>query len=216
MTLEIPGWSGRRNDDGDRFENLRVKPRRTDLTPRVRTDGAMESRINPLPSSGLPLHVARRVLVRLDGSAAGRAALDYASQVARENRGCLIMMLISSQAWMCASAWPALSVPPPVLQVEGAEIDWLRAAVNAVADDVAVIHLVSRGPVGPALAREALRHNCDAVVIGRKFGHALPGSVERYLRRHLPLPVIAIRTSHEQAATRIDRARLGRGWVNVA
>src|SRR5262249_31675765 len=123
----------------------------------------------------------------------------YARHLAEANHGCIVVMLVFSEAW-CLGAWPVPSAPPPVVQVEGAEIDWLRTTVDAVPDEIPVTHLTSRGPVGPALAHAALRHNCDAVVIGRRPWRSWPGALERYLRAHAAVPVIAVPSSQQSSS----------------
>jgi hypothetical protein len=153
----------------------------------------MSREVGALRSDRYGTSLPRRLLVSLDASAAGRATLDYAQTISQANHGCIVMMLVFSERW-CMGPWPAPAIPPPIAQVEGAEVDWLMSAVDSVPHDVGVTHLMSRGPAGPALASAAVRHSCDAVVIGRRSWRPWAGAVERYVRAHLPMPVIVVPT----------------------
>jgi nucleotide-binding universal stress UspA family protein len=133
-----------------------------------------------------------RILVGYDGSRASRAALAWAEATARENHARLTLVMVVQRAW-CAACWPGMAIAPAQDELERGAATELRNAIDELGPDVSVTSKVLSGPLGPALVREARRQDCDAVVIGRGR-RLLPWSspVERYLRRHCEIPVIAI------------------------
>jgi hypothetical protein len=95
----------------------------------------------------------------------------------------------------------------------------LRRAIDALATDLSVTSTIVHGRVGPALLRESRRHDYDAIAIGR--GHRplqpWPSAVERYLRRHVSVPMIVVplgtpdalvQAAREPAAPRITAVRV--------
>lgn len=152
----------------------------------------------------------RRLLVQFDGSKASWAALRHAEAIARRNHGCLVVAQVLDGAW-CACGWPGFSIAVPASEMERMAMRELRAAVDTLSDDVSVVSVVGRGAVGRALARIAVTHQCDAIVLGprrRLGGLTWPGAAERQLRRHSRLPVLVVGAEHPRAPRRALRERL--------
>lgn len=149
------------------------------------------------------MRAARHLLIGFDGSEPAHAALRWAEDVAQRNHVCLTIVLVVHRPWF-AGIWPVLSSAPAACELERAAIDALRTAVGALAQDVSVVWQVSHGPVGAVLEREAFRHDCDAIVIGR--GHRQrrpwPGTIERYLRWHVLKPVVVVPLAGARIRTR--------------
>ena len=139
---------------------------------------SLAAAVREAPASVSAMVVARPLLIGFVGSAPARAALAWAERVARGNHGCLTLVLVLNQPWF-ASVRPALSIAPTVVDLEQAAIEALRAAVAALGDEVSVTLCVVPGPVGIALAREALNPHYDAIEIGRgrRRWRPWPGSV---------------------------------------
>ena len=155
--------------------------------------------------SGREAAPARRVLVGFDGSDAAHAALEHAAELAQRNHGCLTIVLVLTE--QVCMGWPMLATAPPLGDIQQAVIGDLRRAVEELAEDISVVSVVRRGPVGPALLREALRNQCDAIVIGRRCGvwSRLTGGVRRYLSWHAEAQLIVV------GAPTPGRLALGRG-----
>jgi uncharacterized membrane protein YbhN (UPF0104 family)/nucleotide-binding universal stress UspA family protein len=142
------------------------------------------------PSAAAPVVLTagpRRMLVGFDGSPPARAALTWASDLARRTHGSLTVVLAVVPPWW--SFFPGLA--GAAYELERSTISTLKGAVAELAPDVSVAWLVSHDPVATALRREAARQGSDAIVIGshRRRWH---GWLERSLRRHAPAPVIAV------------------------
>jgi uncharacterized membrane protein YbhN (UPF0104 family)/nucleotide-binding universal stress UspA family protein len=149
------------------------------LRPRLVAPGA----VAPVALAADP----HRILVGFDGSPPARAALAWASDLARRTHGSLTVVLAVAQPWW--SFFPGLA--GAAYELERATVSTLQRAVAELAADVSVAWLVSHDPAAVALRREAARQGSDAIVIGshRRRWH---GWLERSLRRHAPAPVIAV------------------------
>lgn len=90
--------------------------------------------------------------------------------------------------------WPLVAMVPPPPDREKQQLQTLREAVDELEQDTSVVWVVCEGAVGPALAREASRNGCDAIVIGAPSSRwtRLTGGVARYLERHSGIEVIVV------------------------
>ena len=147
------------------------------------------------------MRAARRLLVGFDGSPASVNALRRAARTARRNHGCLLVVSVVTDQAGCVLVSPlGLCVAIPE-DPEQTALDSLQGAVEALPEDVSVCTVVCRGRVGPVLAAQAIRHGCDAIVIGAHHGFWswLTGGVEGYLRRHSQTRLIVDRPSRQRS-----------------
>lgn len=132
-----------------------------------------------------------RVLVGVDGSAEGDAALAWAVHLARRTGQRLTVV----HAWMIP--WPAEAVVRPevvdAFHDEAQRV--LDAAVASVGDGVEVEPVLVAGGAARALI-EAADHDTALVVVGtRGRGGALAallGSVSHQLAHHAPVPLVVV------------------------
>jgi nucleotide-binding universal stress UspA family protein len=128
----------------------------------------------------------RSVLVAIDGSPHADLALAVAIAIAQRDHARLTIITVAGT--IGAAAWSGV-VSPTELQAEvdhGAQ-KVLRAAVDAVPDDLPVSTVMPHGPAGPAIVEEVKRGRHDAVVLGARgrgrIGAAV-GSVHNFVLHH--------------------------------
>lgn len=131
----------------------------------------------------------RNILVALDGSADGYAALSHAASLARNQETRLTVLSVVP---MNGAAGP---LPVPDLRHFHAGV--LQAAVNAVPDDVSVDTLLESGDPAETIVRLAEQADHDLIVMG-SHGHsrvhqALLGSVSEQVLKASTRPVLLMR-----------------------
>jgi nucleotide-binding universal stress UspA family protein len=134
----------------------------------------------------------RRLLVGFDGNPAALGALRHAVRLARRNHGRLVVVCVVPENARGVVVSPlGLCVALPEDPDQSAA-RLVRAVRERVPDSVSVVTVVRRGRVGAALAAEAERFGCDAIVIGahHSLWSRVSGGVERYLRRHSQIRLI--------------------------
>ncbi len=171
---------------------------------RRRAHGIAPGAAGPLPSSPA---AGGRVVVGIDDSPAGLAALRWAVRAAREAG----LQLVAVRSW--ALGLPrhgglrrhrALVHPHVVLYFDGSEQSGasaeivrkaFRIAAGGVPRDVTVTVRTPEGVPGPALTGIAGSAG-DVIVVGddsrMSLNHLLHGSVSRYCREHAHCPVVVI------------------------
>jgi nucleotide-binding universal stress UspA family protein len=153
----------------------------------------------------------RRVIVGIDDSPSGLAALQWAVGQARERQA----QLVAVRSW--ALGLPRhggrhhrhLAHPRVVVFFSGAEQRWasatlvrdaFRAATGGQPRDIAVTVRTPEGDPGAALTSIATRDG-DMIVVGRKhmppWRQSRQGSVSRYCRLHAGCPVVVVPTVQE-------------------
>jgi nucleotide-binding universal stress UspA family protein len=158
----------------------------------------------------------RRIIVGIDDSPSGLAALQWAVSQAR---GCQAQ-LVAVRSWALGlprhggrhHRHPAH--PHVVVFFNGAEQreasaklvgDAFWAATGGQPCDVTVIVRTPEGDPGAALTGIAIRDG-DLIVLGREHGpswrHARQGSVSRYCRSHAGCPVVVVPTGSSGRAVR--------------
>jgi nucleotide-binding universal stress UspA family protein len=140
----------------------------------------------------------RSILVALDGSPDGYAALKHATTLARDQNAPLTLLSVA----------PPLSTPvsaaPPPCDLYHMHVGVLRAAAASVPMDLGVTTRLERGDPAATIMRIAREEAHDLVVMG-SHGHsrihrALLGSVSEQVLRNSPVPVLLMRAG-EQVAT---------------
>lgn len=153
----------------------------------------------------------RRIIVGIDDTPSGLAALRWAVGQARSRQA----QLVAVRSW--ALGLPRhgghhhrhLAHPRVVLFFNGAEQrdasvklvrDAFRTATGGRPRDITVTVRTPEGDPGAALTGIATR-NGDMIVVGRRYGpgwwHAHRGSVSRYCRSHAACPVVVVPTGGE-------------------
>jgi nucleotide-binding universal stress UspA family protein len=146
--------------------------------------------------------MAGRIVVGIDGSALGRAALAWARDEARVHEATLVAV----HAWTFVPPPPIaepgmVPLPPPDLV---GELEGEREAAQAVLDEavaeldgsgVRVEERLAEGPAGDALVAAAA--DADLLVVGSHgrggLAAALLGSVSQHVVKHAPCPVVIVR-----------------------
>lgn len=158
----------------------------------------------------------RNILVGVDGSPASDRALQRAVELAREGNARLTLLTaISKPPAFAAGLGDAAAVAALTQGLCDDALARLRAAVEAVPDELPVTTLVSTRPVCRALL-ERVGSGChDLVVIGtRDHGRVrrwLSGSVSRAMIRRCEVPVLVVHDdrprSTRRSAVRLTRRR---------
>ena len=138
------------------------------------------------------------IVVGVDGSEGGIAALRYALEEARL-RGAAVRVV---SAWHApAAAYEAVWVPAPldVTQFEAIGTDAAKVSIEAVAAESGGIEItteVAQGQAGHVLLSAA--EGADLLVVGSRglggFRGLLLGSVSQQCAHHAPCPVVIVPT----------------------
>jgi nucleotide-binding universal stress UspA family protein len=144
-------------------------------------------------------HPVKKILVGVDGSPESRAAVDYASKLARETSRGLVLAYVAEP-------------PLPIDLVPAQNDEELRLWAQKVLDGIAsrtrrtgleVETAVLSGPVAETLAEAALADGIDFVVVGHRdrgaVTRALLGSVADRLAQISPKPLLLVPESAHAA-----------------
>jgi nucleotide-binding universal stress UspA family protein len=131
------------------------------------------------------------VLVAVDGSPHSDLALASAIALAQRDHARLTVMSVA--VTVGAAAWSgAVSAPDLQDEVDRGTEKSLRAAVDAVPDDLPVSSVLVHGHPGQAIVEQVRNGRHDAVVLGARgvgrMGAAF-GSVSQYVLHHVDVAV---------------------------
>jgi nucleotide-binding universal stress UspA family protein len=136
----------------------------------------------------------RSVLVAVDGSLHADMALSLAIALAQRDHARLtVLTVVPNVRDSAAAAWN-VPVDPMALQEQADRQAQgvLRAAIDAVPDDLPVCSRLRHGHAGPEIVAEARETEHDAVVVGaRGLGRigSMVGSVSGYVLHHVKVAV---------------------------
>jgi nucleotide-binding universal stress UspA family protein len=135
-----------------------------------------------------------RIVVGVDGSPGGEAALRWACDYARLTGGAVEAILSWNEHPLLAGVAETLGGGVPLDQVEDQARGMLAAAVGAVVGDDAgatVTQTIEAGSPGDVLVAAA--SNADLLVVGRHSGGVIQlGSVSAHCARHAACPVVVV------------------------
>jgi nucleotide-binding universal stress UspA family protein len=137
------------------------------------------------------------ILVAVDGSEHGAAALRTAAQLAGEEHARLTVITAvppaPALAQLSAAGAAALADVAELMGDAGKQI---RAQVDALPDDVSVTSIVVAGHAHEAILERLREGNHDLLVMGTRglgrVGSALLGSVSQAVLHHAEVPVLVV------------------------
>ena len=141
---------------------------------------------------------ARRLLVPVDGSDAGGAALDVAASLARELGGTVTLLAIAAAAPPTADPLTGIATALPERQqvLDQLAQEQLGDATARIGDGVDVRTSLSWAPAGAAIVEHAETGEHDAVVVPwperGALGHLLHDHAVRHVLAHCRLPVLVV------------------------
>jgi nucleotide-binding universal stress UspA family protein len=155
--------------------------------------------------------VGTRIVVGVDGSAHGRAALRFAAEEARLRRA----ILVATHAWqftapVAVGTSDVMAMPAQNLSAELAADREVaeRVLEEAIEDalgaspDVEIERLLVEDAPGEGLVVAA--EGAELVVVGSRgrgsFASAVLGSVSHHVVQHAPCPVVIVRAEHDSEA----------------
>ncbi|MEA2425401.1 MAG: hypothetical protein QOH13_1811 [Thermoleophilaceae bacterium] len=137
--------------------------------------------------------IYRNILVAIDGSSESRAALDHATELAREQHALLTLITVVPPVAATAAAGSAQVLP---LQEQCFQ-DTLDEAAAAVPQDVGLVRILARGKPSREIADRLADGDFDLVVMGThgrgRVGEAMLGSVSREVIHRAHTPVLLVR-----------------------
>ena len=150
-----------------------------------------------------------RILVGVDDSRAARQALARAIEMVQAGNGRLGLLSSAPFPPPIAAAGPAV-LPVTREQLERELVEWaarnVEDAAQNVPQEIPITKLVTRGPAGAALLREAQSGCWDLVVVGQSHRRHWPlGAVGDRLNRRSDVPVLVV---HEEEEEEPRRGRL--------
>ena len=145
------------------------------------------------------------ILVAVDGSEHGAAALRTAEQLAREEHARLTVITavppVPAMAQLTPGSVTALADVEHLMGEAGARI---RAQVDALAEDLSVTSLVVAGQPAPVILGRLREANHDLLVMGTRglgrVGSALLGSVSQHVLHEAEVPVLVVRAPRRDTA----------------
>src|SRR3954465_15225601 len=146
--------------------------------------------------------VYRNILVAVDGSPDGDAALAHASALARDQRARLT--LLTAIPPIPATALLATGAAPPRSEVVRHYAELLRQAAATLPEGVSLPPLLVEGPPAKALIERAKSGAFDLIVMG-SHGHGrlhatLLGCVSQKVLHASPIPVLLTRAPEPEPA----------------
>src|SRR3954451_5560109 len=145
----------------------------------------------------------RNILVAVDGSPDGEAALEHAAELARDQRARLT--LLTAIPPIPATALLATGAAPPRSEVVRHYSDLLRRAAAGLPADISITTLLVEGPPARALIERARSGAFDLIVMG-SHGHgrlhqSLLGCVSQKVLHASPIPVLLTRAPAQETAS---------------
>lgn len=138
----------------------------------------------------------RSVLVAVDGSRHGDAALVHAIELARDGNARLTILTATPSPPGVSLVGPgAAAVAEATAGMDHDFDEILRAAVDRVPDDLPVTSVHASGPPASAILSEVKRGDHDLIVMGSRglgVARALMGSVSHRVLRHAPAAVLIV------------------------
>jgi nucleotide-binding universal stress UspA family protein len=137
-----------------------------------------------------------RILVGVDDSRAAREALARAIEVVQAGHGRLGLLSSAPSPPPLAAVGPAV-LPVSREQLERELVEWARRnveeAARLVPAEIPITKLITRGPAGAALLREARTGRWDLVVVGQSCRRHWPlATVGDRLNRRSDVPVLVV------------------------
>jgi nucleotide-binding universal stress UspA family protein len=137
------------------------------------------------------------ILVAVDGSEHGAAALRTAEQLAREEHARLTVITAVPPAPAVAQLSPgSVAALADVDHLMGEAGKRIRAQVDALAQDLSVTSLVVAGQPAPVILARLREANHDLLVMGTRglgrVGSALLGSVSQHVLHEADVPVLVV------------------------
>ena len=142
-----------------------------------------------------------KILVPLDGSRTAEAALPLALQLARTEKGALVLLMVAN---IHPAPDPA-PCEPDLVPIRDAQIylDTARRQIGPDYRDVSAV--VWRGAPAAAIVRAAMQYDADHIVMtthGRTGNQRdMFGSVADAVLRNAPMAVVVVRPPREQSST---------------
>ena len=138
------------------------------------------------------------ILVAIDGSEHGAAALRTAAQLAREGHARLTVLTavpaIPASARLSAAGVAAMG---DAVQLMGEVGERIRKQVDALPDDISVTSIVVAGHPAPVILERLRAGRYDLLVMGTRglgrVGSALLGSVSQAVLHAASVPVLVVR-----------------------
>jgi nucleotide-binding universal stress UspA family protein len=134
----------------------------------------------------------RSILVPVDGSAHSRAALEHATELAREQHAQLTLITVIPPVSSVAAAGSAQVLPMQDECFSHA----LDEAVATVPQDVGLVRILARGKPAREIAERAATGEYDLIVMGThgrgRIGDAVLGSVSREVLHRSRVPVLVV------------------------
>ncbi len=157
----------------------------------------------------------RTILIPLDGTRFGEAALPLAQRLAAAASGVLHLVLAHRPVLLVAPIPDAVSLGTSLDEEQRQrELAYLnsRAASAAIADGPEVTFAQLDAPPGPSIVDEAERIDADLIVMASHGRGALSrmwlGSVADHVIRHAAVPVLVVRPGPEPTAEPPDLHRI--------
>lgn len=154
----------------------------------------------------------RSILVALDGSPDGYAALEHATTLARKQNAPLTLLSVAPPLANGASN----GTPPPG-DLYHMHAGVLRAAAAAVPKDIGLSTRLERGDAAETILCAAEEEAHDLIVMG-SHGHsrlrqALLGSVSEQVLKISSVPVLLMRSRRQRSASEQEEAKPGRAPI---
>ena len=141
--------------------------------------------------------VYRNILVAVDGSKESRLALADAIELALDSNARLTVVHVAAPPPSMARSTAAGAFA--VSELEASHEPLLRAAVDAVPQDLPITTLLLKGSPPQAIVGAARDHGIDLIVVGShgrgRVGAALLGSVSQAVVHDSPVPVLVVHAS---------------------
>jgi nucleotide-binding universal stress UspA family protein len=141
----------------------------------------------------------RDLLVAFDGSLHGQRALAEARDLAQATAGRLTVMTVVPEpsTWALSGGYgAAVNLDELMAEIEREYQTMLDSALDAIADDVPVNKILTRGSAGPSIVAEASANDHDLIVMGSRgrgeLRSLLLGSVSHHVLQVSRVPVLVV------------------------
>lgn len=149
----------------------------------------------------------RNILVAVDGSANSDLALATALSLSRRDNARITLVGVEIDATGPTAQWAAVSAPSTDLQADLRDHcrNVLRAAADALPDDVSVTTFHRFGKAGPEIVAQAEEDGYDLILLGArgvgKVGSIL-GSVSQHVLHHANTSVMVVHARDDSSSPR--------------